>query len=216
MNLCKVKATEDISPEKRNEKYEFGSLVDAFNAFCESEKSHQVVTNENDVPIPRSYIRQSKIYRSQQRSFFREIWKGIARSPNECLEWEGTKDKYGYGIFQKRGQSFRAHRVAFMLAFGKIPKDKVIRHKCDNPACYNPHHLESGSQADNIRDRNQRNRQARGSKNGRAKLTEDIVADIRRRYIGTARQITEFAKEFQVSKTLVRDIIQFKTWRHVL
>ena len=56
-----------------------------------------------------------------------------------------------------------------------------MRHKCDNPACFNIEHLELGTQGDNVRDMHERGRAraVKGEKHGRAKLTDQQVAEIR-------------------------------------
>ena len=76
-----------------------------------------------------------------------------------CWEWTAAK-MYGYGRFSvQRGLSSRkAHRVAYWLTHGEWPN--VCRHKCDNPGCVNPLHLEDGTLADNNRDMAERNRAA--------------------------------------------------------
>ena len=60
-----------------------------------------------------------------------------------------------------------------------------MRHKCDNPPCVNPDHLEVGSQADNVRDAVVRKRHRAiprsGQSNPNAKLTNAQVAEIRAR-----------------------------------
>lgn len=75
-----------------------------------------------------------------------------------CWEFTGSKDKKGYGIFSLNKES-RAHRVAWMLHFGPIPKGLSVCHSCDNPGCVNPSHLWLGTQADNMRDRDSKKRQ---------------------------------------------------------
>ncbi len=49
-----------------------------------------------------------------------------------------------------------AHRLSFYLHHGYWPN--VCRHRCDNPGCYNPYHLEDGTHADNVADRVARGR----------------------------------------------------------
>jgi len=44
-----------------------------------------------------------------------------------------------------------AARMAFYFETGKIPRLFVL-HRCDNPACVNPSHLETGTQRKNVRD----------------------------------------------------------------
>ena len=58
----------------------------------------------------------------------------------------------GYGAMCYRGKNWRAHRLSWFLHFGKIPRGKVIMHKCDNPPCINPKHLKLGTRAQNNKD----------------------------------------------------------------
>ena len=50
-----------------------------------------------------------------------------------------------------------AHRIAFILHYRVYPKNHIL-HTCDNPPCCNPYHLRDGTHADNMRDRDIRQR----------------------------------------------------------
>jgi len=69
--------------------------------------------------------------------------------PDSCWEWNGGKDKEGYGIYRNK----RAHRVAYER-HSKVPlsNDIDVLHQCDNPPCCNPGHLFPGTAFDNMRD----------------------------------------------------------------
>ena len=76
-----------------------------------------------------------------------------AKSKKGCLEFNGTRNKSGYGSIRFNKQSFSAHRLSWIIANGKrIPRGLCVLHKCDNPPCINPLHLELGDQLKNRHD----------------------------------------------------------------
>ncbi len=142
------------------------------------------------------------------------FWSKVdLRSQRECWLWKGKRDRDGYGIHRLEKRDHRAHRLAYHLACGELPK--VVRHACDNRACCNPHHLQAGTQRENMQDKVERNRQAKGSKNGRAKLTEKDVVEVKRLLVAGEVPQGEIARRYGVSRYVIRDIKQGKTWAHV-
>lgn len=63
-----------------------------------------------------------------------------------CWLWTGSKSQKGYGLFYwvhpetGRGRMELAHRVAFYLWNGRLPR-YVIHGGCGNPLCVRPTHL---------------------------------------------------------------------------
>lgn len=111
----------------------------------------------------------------------------------------------------------KAHRVSWMLANGPIPAGMVVCHRCDNPPCVNPDHLFLGTQIDNMRDRSKKGRgnHRKGSRHGRAKLTEQDVRVIRSRYATGDWKQSDLAAEYGVSQPLIGHIVRRVTWRHI-
>jgi hypothetical protein len=92
-----------------------------------------------------------------------------------CLEWQAGCDKNGYGKFSLGGKAVRAHRAAWEIAHGPIPEGKLACHKCDNPSCVDDDHLFLGTDADNMADRDAKERQACGDRSG-ARLHPDRLS----------------------------------------
>jgi len=143
---------------------------------------------------------------------------------SDCVITKYSLDKDGYGSTRRNNKFILAHRLAYIEANGLKIEDiagKIVRHKCDNPPCVNPLHLELGSSADNYRDMVERGRRnlisRKGESQATAKLTRENVLEIRRRY--TARDPINsghaLAREFGVSESLIRQIINRLLWRHI-
>lgn len=117
----------------------------------------------------------------------------------------------GYGQIHLNGKTVYAHRVAYELAKGSIPEGMFILHSCDNRKCVNPDHLSVGTFDDNMADMVDKERQAHGVKNGRAKLTAEQVREIRSA-VGTH---TEIAARYGVTRSLVSLIRSGRIWRQI-
>lgn len=144
----------------------------------------------------------------------------------ECWLWTGKKDGDGYGMLYALGGDFRAHRVAYEIAFDKSPGSLFVCHRCDNPACVRPSHLFLGTNKENTADRHAKGRDARGPRarpdlsvrgehHGQAKLTDEDVRTIRRE---RAAGVTQRALQtrFGVSQGTISHIQSGKSWRHVI
>ncbi len=65
--------------------------------------------------------------------------------------WKGaTTGKQGYGVFRADNQKALAHRIAYEMWVGPIPKGLTVDHLCGNTGCVNPHHLEAVTMRENI------------------------------------------------------------------
>lgn len=82
----------------------------------------------------------------------------IIDESSQCWIWTKAKDKDGYGLMTVADIMRRVPAVSYETFVGKIPDGLIIRHKCDNPPCFNPDHLETGTQKQNRQDAFERGR----------------------------------------------------------
>ena len=61
----------------------------------------------------------------------------------KCHLWTGAISGSGHRQIKVGPWVRAAHRVAYELAFGPVPKGMVIRHRCQHPLCVNPSHLDA-------------------------------------------------------------------------
>ena len=116
------------------------------------------------------------------------------------------------------GRVLRVTRYIFEELVGRALADgEVIRHSCDEPRCVNAWHFSTGSQFDNVQDMLQRQRQARGERNGRAQLTEAQVRDIRAlaREHDLRGEVSWIARCFDVTPTALTLVLERRTWAGV-
>lgn len=150
-------------------------------------------------------------------AFKYRFWSMVDKS-GECWIWTGHRFKSGHGCVGVNYKNKKAHRIAWELTNGKIPKGKMILHSCDNPPCCRPDHLRPGTNLENIADRCQRDRTARGRGSWNAKITEDDVKLIRFFFHKTAANRGNgriLAKIFGVRDGQIYSVANRLSWKHV-
>jgi hypothetical protein len=145
-----------------------------------------------------------------------DFWSLIEiKSESECWNWNGKLNQWGYGRYIFNGMYAMSHRVSYQLTTGKNIDGLIAMHICDNPACCNPKHIAIGTHADNQRDKFQKNRQAKGEKNGQSLLTEAQVLEARQKYIPKIVTYKMLAKEYGVSRDTIQKAIRGIYWKHI-
>jgi hypothetical protein len=171
------------------------------------------------------------------------FWSKVERS-NDCWLWRGTMSVYGYGFFKVRGKMWKSHRYAWVLTNGAISNGLFVCHRCDVRHCVRPDHLFLGNAFDNMSDAARKGRMpsgerswarlhperlARGERNGAhthperirrgvaqggAKLTDEIVREIRAAS-GAGESGRSVAARYGVAPVTVSHVIRRYTWKHV-
>ena len=106
------------------------------------------------------------------------------------------------------------HRKVYYEHTGDLPE--VVRHTCDNPRCINPAHLVGGTHLDNMRDKVERNRQAKISYYNEANphciLSDDECVLIRQLYVKRSREFgcAALARRFGVGPSQIWRIVNDK------
>lgn len=88
---------------------------------------------------------------SFQKRFFAKVDKGLLDT--DCHIWVAALSDEGYGNFTVKRHTVRAHRVAYIMAYGAPPLDRpFLDHiDCLGRFCVNPNHLEPVDNEENTR-----------------------------------------------------------------
>jgi hypothetical protein len=169
------------------------------------------------------------------RRFWSKVKKG---KPSDCWTWVAGKNPQGYGQFNVGVTNMGAHRFAYFISKGAIPKHLMVCHSCNNPACVNPRHLWLGTSVESANHCIAKGRHARqgpknpakGKLNGRhthpesvlrgeqqsqAKLTKRDVISIRRSFAADKLTKVKIAKQYGITRTRVWQIVTRKCWTHI-
>jgi len=137
-----------------------------------------------------------------------------------CYLWLRGANGDGYSCFTAFYRTIRAARAICILQYNLDPEgDWVAMHTCDTPLCVNPQHLRVGTVDENNADRDRKNRNAKGMRNGvhtqhNTKLTVNDVHEIRKLLAAGVYQ-ADIARKFNVNQTTISEIHRKKTWAHV-
>jgi len=166
------------------------------------------------------------------------FWAKIQQSENadDCWPFTNACDKNGYGRFNYCKRWFPAHRIAYLLTYGN-PSDLIVCHRCDNPSCCNPSHLFLGTHLDNSNDKFAKGRArftgaktplraadhyrhnhpelSRGQRNGRSKLSDSQIVEIRTAYDTRQFNQVQLGHMYHVSQVMIGKIVRRERWTHV-
>lgn len=134
-----------------------------------------------------------------------------------CWKFLGWSNNRGYGQCVVNGKKHNAHKASYLLFVGHIPDGLVVRHACDNPSCVNPSHLVLGTHQDNMNDRRDRNRGARGDRDnsGTAKLNPVAVSVMRYMFSRGLKSQSALARAYGVTQSAVWRVVRGKNWGYL-
>lgn len=141
------------------------------------------------------------------------------KGEDECWGWKIYIDDNGYGRFKCNNITYRAHQFSYIITNGN-PINYVC-HTCDNKPCSNPKHLYDGTAQQNLNDAIERGQASLcfpGEVNGRAKLKEKDVIEIRELYDDrkfNRLTIQKIANKYGVANQLVSRIGLRQCWTHL-
>ncbi len=148
----------------------------------------------------------------QRREEF--FWSKVDKTdPNGCWLYKGTISFEGYGYVNigngVRRKQWQAHRFAWNLLKGPIPKGLCVLHTCDVRNCVNvEQHLYLGNRKDNARDK-----QLRGRDPCQV-LTPEQAAEVKAAAANWRHGMgKELAEKFGVSRSVISDIKLGRTYQ---
>jgi hypothetical protein len=131
-----------------------------------------------------------------------------------CWVWQATKTAQGYGQFGLKRKMTVAHRVSYLLYKGAIPAGLMVLHNCHNPSCVNPEHLRLGTNAENMKDRQQcgTTYAPTGEDHHNALFTNAQAQEIRKLYAAGGLSHQKLALQYSCSKSVITDILTGKRY----
>jgi hypothetical protein len=169
--------------------------------------------------MPRSNPRPPNLTEEKLWSWF---LSQVDKTDTGCWEWRNGKNKAGYGQIAINRTLVGAHAYALEHALGRpLQKGMLTRHRCNNPPCCNPDHLQEGTPKENMRDRDlaghtvrgDRHHDVKGENHPHVKLAERDVRIIRAlKGWFTNRELSE---TYGVSSCQICLIQNNKTWKHL-
>ena len=157
-----------------------------------------------------------------------------------CWTHTTARSTNGYGQISFQKKAWQLHRYSYWIHNGKpdLTHKNQVMHKCDNPECANPEHLELGTAKENAIDCVKRIREPKpkkekrignyhktdgsfekgdnlGELNNNAKLTWEKVREIRhRKEEGLAYgELKKMAVEYGIQYITIQKIVQGSLWK---
>lgn len=141
----------------------------------------------------------------------REITYNINKNGcHECTSHAPNSD--GYPVKSHNGKTVKIYRFLYQEEYGRLPRDIVLLHTCDNRLCINiKKHLKPGSHQDNMADMVAKGRSARGERVGSSKLSKRKVKTIRNSKL-TSKQLAE---KYEVAISTINRVKNGTYWKYI-
>lgn len=130
------------------------------------------------------------------------FWRKVGKTEG-CWLWTGSRSPYYGNFYPDHGTCVHAHRYSWELAYGPIPPDMQVLHKCDVRHCVRPDHLFLGTQQDNMDDMAAKGRRWTMPR----KLSPAQEQEIVTRFVNGTMSQRALAAEYGVSQALVSKIL---------
>lgn len=136
----------------------------------------------------------------------------LKTSTDDCVRWPFRRTATGYGLAVIGGVQKRASRWMCILAHGE-PKSPELHaaHRCGVASCVNPKHLYWASPKENAADRVRHGTSNHGERNGKTKLCEQDIRDIR----AAPPDLIALAKRYGMNKHSISKIRSGARWGHI-
>ncbi len=141
----------------------------------------------------------------------RESGHRVPGMESDCWLWTAGRFTQGYGCIQRQRTGKVAHRIAWELTYGPIPAGICVLHRCDEPRCCRPDHLFLGTTRDNVEDMLRKRRERWGS----ARLTAEVIQQIRDLHRDGAVSNRFLAARFGVTPTHIGYIVKRRVWKYI-
>ena len=141
----------------------------------------------------------------QKPSMGSEFWSKVrpdATDPDAgCALWLGKFDARGRAIHWQNEEYVKAKDVAYILAYKeRIPEGSYVVQYCKNKACIQPLHMYLHTPESKAMEQGEK-------KDGRMKLTDQEVRDIRDAWVTRSASKAALARKYNVSILTIYSII---------
>jgi len=171
------------------------------------------------MPTPPSSVAEPRARWGEGLGFFRAV---LTVDSDSCIVWPyGTSQGYPeMNIVDADGRRrpVSVHVMVCEAVHGERPPGTEVAHgECHDRRCVNPKHLRWATHNDNCLDRARDGTENVGERNGRHKLTEAEVREIRQLW-GSGGYWTqrELGEMFGVGRHAIGKIVKHRRWRHVV
>jgi len=140
------------------------------------------------------------------------FWSKVDKKTSTgCWEYNGSITCWGYGQFTHFYKNYRAHKFAWEITYGKVPKNKILMHLCDNRKCVNiEKHIKLGTPKENSHDASRKGRLTSGENHWAYKVTQKERNEIIKFwYQGKNRK--QLADQFNVHTRTITIIVNNKS-----